>query len=62
MTLQASSTIVVNRKTRQMVLCIPAKIAADSHFPFKPGDRVQLRIQPGKAALIIRAPGDTHVS
>ena len=46
MTLFGESTVSVARKTKQMIMTIPAKMAADSQFDFKAGDRVHITYLP----------------
>jgi len=46
MTLFAESTVSVAKKTGQMIISIPAKMAVDSQFDFKAGDRVHITYLP----------------
>lgn len=46
MTLFGESTVVVNKETGQMIILIPAKMAVDSQFDFKAGDKVSITSLP----------------
>jgi len=66
MTLFGESTIIVNKQTGQMVILIPAKMARDSQFGFKEGDKVHVTYMPTKKNPVIvvhrqRSPEDIKV-
>ena len=52
--LTAEATIYRHTKGETLYLTIPAKMAADSAFPFKDGDRVTLKAQ-GSQLLVVLA-------
>jgi len=55
MVLEAESKLsLLNPKWHTLVLTIPADLAKDSAFPFKPGERVRIRIS-GKR-LVVEKP------
>ena len=38
------------------VIYVPAIIVKDSQYPFKPGDKVQIRVEPKKKMIIAYLP------
>lgn len=46
MTLEGTSKLYYNEKSKQFVLTIPSRVACDSQFPFRVGEKVNVRIDP----------------
>lgn len=54
MTLNGSSTIYKHPKASTLYLTIPSKIACDSQFNLKKGDKVNLKFDPKSKSLVIK--------
>ena len=51
MVLKAKSQLIPHKKAKTLYLTIPSAIANDSAFPFKPGQKVKIRIK-GKKLIV----------
>jgi len=51
MTLEARTTLIPHKKAKTLYLTIPASIAGDSAFPFKPGEEVNITIKERKLVI-----------
>lgn len=51
MTIEAKTTLIPHKKAKTLYLTIPASIADDSAFPFKPGDKVNIIIKEKKLII-----------
>ena len=54
MALKARSKIVQNPHAKTQQLAIPAFLVADSQYPFKAGDEVEIELVPSAKRLIIQ--------
>ena len=54
MVLKAKSRILKNPDANTEYVTIPASMALDSQYPFKPNDAVELEIDEKKEILIVR--------
>ncbi|MEM5836561.1 MAG: hypothetical protein QW058_02300 [Candidatus Aenigmatarchaeota archaeon] len=45
MALEAKTTLIPHKKAKTLYLTIPAAVANDSAFPFKPGEEVKVIIK-----------------
>jgi hypothetical protein len=51
MTLEGRTTLIPHKKAKTLYLTIPASIANDSAFPFKPVDEVRISIKEKKLVI-----------
>jgi hypothetical protein len=51
MALEAKTTLIPHKKAKTLYLTIPASIADDSAFPFKPGEEVKIVIKEKKLII-----------
>lgn len=55
MTLKRYTIIRKEKRADTMYISIPSKMATDSQFPFKKGDRVEIIVYPERKLMEIRA-------
>ncbi|MEM5772827.1 MAG: hypothetical protein QXL86_01215 [Candidatus Aenigmatarchaeota archaeon] len=51
MALEAKTTLIPHKKAKTLYLTIPASVADDSAFPFKPGEEVKVIIKGSKLVV-----------
>lgn len=51
MTLKGKTKLIPHKKAKTLYVTIPASIADDSAFPFKPGDEVKIAIKEKKLVI-----------
>lgn len=51
MVLEGRTRLIPHKKAKTLYLTISASIASDSAFPFKPGEKVKIRIK-GKRLIV----------
>lgn len=58
--LEGSSKLYQSHRARTMYLTIPARIARDSQFPFRDGDKVSVSFHPEDSQLLIQKRDFLH--
>jgi hypothetical protein len=51
MALEARTILIPHKKAKTLYLTIPASVAGDSVFPFKPGEEVKIIIKERKLVI-----------